>query len=76
MSNTQAKIAALQNNTRFQELRRKAIESEVVFSDNSDLPGSTHKGYYYDSNDDSGVFKTTAEIDEYLNLLRNGAEHR
>lgn len=75
-SSVQSIIAELETNPRFIELRNKAIESKVVGTSDEDLPGGTHRGYYYDQNDESGVFQTTGEIDEYLALLTNGAKHR
>lgn len=74
-SSVQSAIAELEKNPRFLELRNKAIESKVVVSFDDDLPGNSHKGYYYDPNDKSGIFQSVDEIDEYLNLLSNGAEH-
>lgn len=67
MSRIQGKLNQVLASPRAQELRYKALRSEAVARNEGEDESKVYHGYYVDEND-SSVFVSRDEVDEYRKL--------
>lgn len=66
---TREHITMLRNTPRFAHLHAKAINSKAAEPYEELTGANTHRGFYFNKDDSSGVFTSPAEIDDYFDLL-------